>query len=118
MKNPSDKTARESFEEVKNAYFEGVYNCKLLSPAGKSILFPFWKARLEGGELVWVVSTGDDEYNTMKGTYEIADDSVTLTVVNEGASMSFVSDECITRDVITFTGAIGKYSIVLTHDDQ
>ena len=73
---------------------------------------------LEGGELVWVVSTGDDEYNTMKGTYEIADDSVTLTVVNEGASMSFVSDECITRDVITFTGAIGKYSIVLTHDDQ
>ena len=116
--NPDDKNAEIHMKDIREKYFAGLYNCRLVSPAGKIISFPTFKSKLEDGALTWIISTGEN-YNVIKGEYKINRDTIEFTLImDEDRKATLTSDPIEDRDAITITGAFGKYTLMLTYDEE
>lgn len=115
---PGDLVQREKLKELLLEYTIGIYDCKLVSPAGGDRGPSLWKARLNDGKLVFVISSGDN-YKVIHGVYEVNEKSLLVTLMKDDKPLiSFSSDEIITRERITFTGAIGKYTLALEYSQS
>ena len=116
--NPDDKNAEIHMKDIREKYFAGLYNCKLVSPAGKIISFPTFKSKLEDGALTWIISAGEN-YNVIKGEYKIERDTIEFTLImDEDRKATLTTDPIDDRDAITVTGAFGKYTLMLTYDEE